>query len=127
VFLELDSTREHDTDTYTTDFGNNRVQLDKPGMYLITGAVQWDSDASWSTADTCSPRPVANGNIHNNGQYLKIGTADQQVPINPTPLTLAAGDTVACKVYQDSGGSRPIQHGLPERTGLVIIRLRPPK
>jgi hypothetical protein len=111
----------NNTDTDNTgamaDLANDRVNVKRAGTYLVTAGVAWNNFPANKLFQT---------RIHKNGSVLAVVKGSLAVAEYPDwfitlPLTLAAGDYLDLRCYQDTGASQTVYGDASFATGLSLL------
>lgn len=120
--VEFDATSQEHTDVLSADLANDRIQVQRDGMYYISPHVLWNINAGgWSTGDGIYLKIRLNGSILEIDYKYKIGDASHRQSFSLV-RTLSSGDTVSASVEQFSGVDQTIADGRYERR-LEIFRI----
>lgn len=105
-WLTLDYNQERwDTDTmHDTSTNNDRITIQRPGVYSLWAGIAWDGNAVGSRMARFTLGGV--GTIAAKRRFIP-GSSEVYMTLD-TIYQFSAGDYVTCDVWQDTGGSLDI-------------------
>lgn len=88
------------------DAGNNRWNIEQPGLYWVTVSVEWDSTGAGSGRRVTNI--VVNGTTYATNDVNAagvIGTLNTETTTCTAVIPLAAGDTVSASVFSSNAAN----------------------
>jgi len=119
--VDLDDVEFEDPDIVDADLPNNRMIVQKAGVYHVVAMINWQDSADWATGDYAQIAVYVNGSRAAEPRLRKVGTGYEGAYF-PCILDLSEGDVVDMRAFQTSGVTIAT-YALQETQRLQVVRV----